>query len=1007
MLIRPLQKRRYFMEEKLGGYASLYIRLFGGLEIRVNGEPIPKTKVQKDILLIAHLALKKGQSVDRAKLAHDLWPGSVDINPDRDQARINFNLSLHRAGKALGEQKERLIVGGGRVALDVHDAYIDAIEFDELLTKGDEASLSKAHVICREGRLLLGVKGELAEEWRNEYLEKTLSAYQQLSDIARTRGDYETATQRLREAEKLAPYCNEIHRKQINLLIVIGHLDEAMNVADRFLKTQRKIGVAPDEKTVELHNRLRVKKRAVLKSRNSPSTSVTESLIGFMPRPVTPLVGRENDIYRICVRLVDYRLLTLTGPGGVGKTRLAIEAATRVQSKYTHGAWFINLVPATDNIGVLKKIAQELQISENPGQDLQYSVLEHLRSKHILLVLDNCEHLVDICANFVELALFRCNKLHILTTSRQPLGLKDNVYHVPTLTQPEVDDDQVNEGALLQQSTAAELFMSCASRVNPAIVLRPENIRSIAYICRRLDGIPLALELAAAWTTTLSLCQIAQRLEDEFDLLDGVFRDAPERHQTLRATTDWSYRLLSQKERRIFEQVSIFSASWTLEAAEGIFFEPGIPKNEVASLLKSLRDKSLLTSFTNRHGIMRYRMLEAIKVFACECLKRNGDRESLFRRYAEWFINFATQADAKLYSFEQEVWIIKLNSEMDNFRAIMDECLKRKESEKLLNLVGVLSHYWYIGGHYIEGHRWLTTALAGGSISPDILRARPLINAGFMANNIGTKEPNLDQIEAGIKIAKELGDARLTSDGLVKMGYVLRQRDPERARALLEQALDESLKTDDAWIIADAFSTLGWFELYNGSKDRVVALFSEGMGYAQKTQDPRLLDEFRYHIGLTLISVGKYPAAEIHLQQCQKDQRRMNGQIRLAKTLHYLAIVAFHNNDCRCAVEYLRESLEIGVENNHKRIIVAALEGLARICWGNGLHILAVHTVSTVETHLEGLDSPLLSFWEPSLDSFKKHMCDTLGEDIFQAHWITGQLSSFKDISEEFASSLF
>ena len=365
-----------------------------------------------------------------------------------------------------------------------------------------------------------------------------------------------------------------------------------------------------------------------------------------LPVQLTRFIGREHDIAEVKKWLIDYRLVTLTGPGGCGKTRLALQIASDLLPAYEHGVWLVEFAPLSDPALITQAVAAVIGVREYPGVELSQAVFEFLSSRHILLVFDNCEHLITDIARFVDILFRKCPRLTVLTTSREGLGiLGEAIWTVPSLslpiqkpwTDPASAQETVN---LYLKSESVQLFMARVSAVSPEFTLTVENGAWVAEICRRLDGMPLAIELAAARVRALSVKQIAERLDDRFNLLTAGSRTAPLRQQTLAAALDWSYALLTEPERRVLQRLSIFAGGAALEAAEAVCTCECVQPGEVLDVLSHLVDKSLVVA-DQSSSETRYRLLETIRQYARQKLAEQGDEDECRDRHLDYFMQWA------------------------------------------------------------------------------------------------------------------------------------------------------------------------------------------------------------------------------------------------------------------------------------------------------------------------------------------------------------------------------
>ena len=441
-----------------------------------------------------------------------------------------------------------------------------------------------------------------------------------------------------------------------------------------------------------------------------PALRSLETTPNNLPQQVTSFVGREEDIARVRQFLLTARLLTLLGPGGIGKTRLSLQSAADILDGFRDGAWLVELASQTDPGLVPQMVAQALGVREESGVPLMATLAAHLKSRQLLLILDNCEHLVTACAELAAKLLGAAPDLRIVATSREPLRITgEHIYSLLPLTLP--DSGTRLDPALATSSPAVELFVDRARQQQPGFALNERNVAAVIEICRRLDGIPLALELAAARIRALTVGEIAKRLDDRFRLLTGGARTALQRQQTLRATIDWSFELLSEAERVVFARLAVFAGGWTIEAAEAIGAGAPIPETAVLDLVAGLTDKSLVVCESNDRA-RRYSMLETMREYATEKLAETSDHNAIRDRHLDFYLALADQAHKKLIRGTFAEGIEEIDREQENLLAAQAWCnFGEKRASRGLRLVFDLQGYWDQRAQYGTGLRLATVAL--------------------------------------------------------------------------------------------------------------------------------------------------------------------------------------------------------------------------------------------------------------------------------------------------------
>jgi predicted ATPase/class 3 adenylate cyclase len=521
-----------------------------------------------------------------------------------------------------------------------------------------------------------------------------------------------------------------------------------------------------------------------------------------LPAQLTSFVGRKKELEDVKKLLHHAHMLTLLGPGGTGKTRLSLQLASDSLSEYYDGVWFVELAPISDPLLVPRTTAIAIGLREEPQRPVIDMLCDYLREKRMLILLDNCEHLVDACAQMADRILRAASHVRILTSSREALGIAGEVtYRVPSLGLPDVEHLPPVES--LSQYEAVKLFIDRAVSAVPKFTVTNDNAPFVAQVCHRLDGIPLAIELAAAKVRVLSVEQISRRLDDRFRLLTGGSRTALERHQTLRAAIDWGYNLLPSSEQVLFRRLSIFTGGWSLEAVEFVCSEGLIDRGDVLDLLEHLINKSIVTVDENKHEI-RYRFLETMRQYAYEKLVESGESETLREKHLEYFLYLAESASPHLIGAEQLNWLARLDVDYENMRTALNWALGRPPAESALRLAGALGFYWNMRDYLLEGVKWMDQALSRDwqktSLAEKAARAKVLYCKAAIAHEIDEYEVMGTSAQSALALCEEVEDAWGRAYARISIGkYLIRTGNAKSAVALMEQGLDEFRKLADPW----------------------------------------------------------------------------------------------------------------------------------------------------------------------------------------------------------------
>ena len=673
-----------------------------------------------------------------------------------------------------------------------------------------------------------------------------------------------------------------------------------------------------------------------------------------LPAQLTSFVGRRKEIEEVRRLLESTRLVTLTGAGGCGKTRLALQVAGELLEHFRDGVWVVDLAPLSNLDLVQNAVASVLRVQEGSERSLIEVLTEYVRQRQLLLVLDNCEHLIAACARLAETLLQAAPRLHILATSREALGISgETVWRVPSLSLP--IPGRVPLPAGLFEFEASRLFVERGMAVAPAFAISSDNAAAVAEICYRLDGIPLAIELAAARLNMLSPDQINERLNDRFRLLTGGSRTALARQRTLEATVDWSYEILSKPERRLLCRLSVFAGGWTLEAAENVCSGDGIKKEAMLDLLSHLVDKSLVNAEEDATGNRRYRFLETIRQYGRERLLRSGQVQRLRDRHFAFFFELAQRAEPKLHGPDQVHWLKQLELEHDNLRVALEWCLTTAgKIETSLRLVCALWPFWNRRNHFGEGRQWVERALSASPDAPPSLRARAFIAAADLS-------------------------------------YF--QGDHAAVEAFAEQvmALDERGLNDERWTVAFAFFALGIAAVDKRKFEEGAILAEKSLAVALETGAAWVGGLARIPIALAAIERGELERARLLIEEAAAVFRSSGDKWGLAISLVNLSHVMACRGDFEQAIFVAREGVMLSQEAVDRRTLTWCLLELGVLMAGRKQVTRAARLWGAVERISQSIGSPLPSPLRAIRDLHLPAVRQSLGNEAFAAAWAEGK----------------
>jgi predicted ATPase/class 3 adenylate cyclase len=645
-----------------------------------------------------------------------------------------------------------------------------------------------------------------------------------------------------------------------------------------------------------------------------PALRSLEVVPNNLPRQLTTFIGREREIAEAKRLLAETHLLTITGPGGSGKTRLSLEIGARLLSEYPDGVWLVEFAHLADPARVPQVLATALSVREEADRPLLVTLVDHLRPKRVLLLLDNCEHLIDACAGLADTLLRGCPEVKILPSSREALGLTGEVvFRVPPLSLP--DSRLVPALERLAEYEAVRLFVDRAIAVKPDFTLTDDTAAAVVQICRRLDGIPLAIELAAARVRTLSVQQITAHLDERFRLLTGGSRTALPRHQTLRGLIDWSYGLLSEAERELFRRVSVFVGGWTLEASVAVCAGVDVDRYDIVELLGRLVDKSLCL-IDGEGSDPRYRLLETIRQYGFEKLAETSEGQVVRARHRDFYLGFAEDAEPRLQGPEQVAWLQRLEADHDNLRAALRWSLDCDETEAALRLGSALSLFWDTHGYVREGREWLDELLAHARERPtSTVTARralgKVLDAASRTRARWSEFPQATEfLTQGLAVWRELGDKRGIAEALNNLAVGATQSgDRVRARVLVAESLALFRELSDKRGTAHALNNLAEILRGDGDLPGARALFEESVPLFEAIEERRGLSHALDNLGGILTAQGDYGPAEALYSRSRRLAEELGDNHAVATALRSLGGVAHHRGDHERARSFYEDSV--------------------------------------------------------------------------------------------------
>ncbi|HEX3265644.1 MAG TPA: BTAD domain-containing putative transcriptional regulator [Candidatus Limnocylindrales bacterium] len=874
--------------------SSVEVRLLGPVELWIDGGEVA-IGGRRQRALLALLALRPGGVLPVDELIEELWAGEPTEGADTTLRSYVSRLRRSLGGAAGIERTDRGYV------LSLPAAAVDALEFERLARNGADLVAGDA---VRRGREMLvqalrlwrgrpfgdvGAEGTLAvaadrfEQLRMLAIERRIEA-----DLALDRG-----AEVVDELEGLVR--DHPFRERLWLHLMLA-LYRSGRQADALAAYHRARAALQDELGIEPGEELRALEAAILQQA-VPAIERGAAEPSSLPLPVSSFVGREAELASLGPQLRTQRLVTLTGVGGVGKTRLALELARRAAEAFRDGVTFVDLSPLADPHLVAGELATALGVREQGEREVVDLLADHVRGTELLLVLDNCEHVREAIAGLVERLLLAGPSVHVLATSRAPLG-------VPGET-------EVPVAPLALASDAVTLFLARARSARPNLGDDADAAATAVRICTDLEGLPLAIELAAARARSLSLEEIAERLDDRFRFLVSWRRLTTARHRTLREAMDWSHELLAPAEQAVLAGVSVFAGGFSLAAVAAVAVAAAGPSvsadgdesgdastdasgDEDAALqsIEALVEASLVIA---GDGLLesRYRLLETVRQYAAQQLDESGRRAEVRRRHSAWFLRLAEAAAPELTGAGQNAWFARLETEQDNLRAALAFLAESGEAEEHLRLAIALTRFWYVRGHLAEGRGHLEQALQAESGNDPALRRRALTAAASLALLQGDHAAATTLAEEGLVVARQTGEPRLVANALSNLGaIVLAAGDTDRAGPLLEAAVTSAREAGDERILALAVNNLGDYSLTRGELERAGRLFDESLALLRARGDTANVARALFNLGASELELGRHDKAGERFREGLALARDAGDREDLAWILEGLAALA-------------------------------------------------------------------------------------------------------------------
>lgn len=952
--------------------------LLGSFHLDREGQTIhfPTRKVAS---LLAYLTLYP-ESHSREKLATLLWG---DLSDERARASLRFALSALRK-----ELVDNLLLAD-RETVQLNPDYriwVDAVEFPKIAEHSSAIELYQSDLLP-----------DWYDDWivpererlRRLYLDTLL----QLTQQARSESQYTRAIQLAQKILASDPANEQAHQQLIFCHLATGNrLTARKQYEDCRRALRAELDFTPSPETTALYER----------SLTQADAPERDALFTNLPIPLTSFVGRQHEIAHVKVLLETVRLLTLTGEGGCGKTRLAIQVATQLaaQERFKGGVWWVDLGALSDPAFVTQSVAMVFNLIESPGMPLIAVLTNYLRARELLLVIDNCEHLLSACGQLVGALLSACPKIKIMATSREALNVSgETVWRVPSLALPALTP--VPPLAQLRQYDAIQLFIERAQTVSANWRLIDNAVPTV-QVCTRLDGIPLAIELAAARLKVLSTQEIAVRLDDRFNLLASANGTALPRRQTLRAMMDWSYDLLSDAERALLRRLSVFAGGFALEAVEAVCAEeqgckgageisPLLPRSSapLLDLLTSLIDKSLVVVETCGN-VTRHRLLETVRQYAREKLIRANEAEAYSQQHYAWFLHLAEQADSKIHGTQQLEWCKQLEQEIENLRTALAWSLDQTNhdnADRAMSLAGTLVWFWVMRGYASEAQTWLARSLENSAITP--ARAKVLLGLGIMEYaRQGVPERCLALLEESLALYHQQGGK--WSIALAASFCGAAQSDRSRANALFDEARSIAEELKDEWLAAGTDIRQGLYAVHHDELSLARALNESALYHARQSGDRWLIGVALSNLGSVELELGNIDRAELLFTEGLEFYRELSNKRSMSNVIYGLGQVALRRHTSQQAKTHFKQALTLRSETGHTRGVLECLWALSQVAAMEQRYDRAARLLGATVPLCETLNEKDRGAYEYDIGATRAQ----LGEQLFDRAHAEGRVMS-------------
>jgi predicted ATPase/DNA-binding SARP family transcriptional activator len=982
----------------------LSIRLLGSFRLDYQEQALNTINTDRLQSLLAYLLIHRDAPVPRQHLAFLFWPDSSEA-----QARTNLRNLLHKLRAALPQADRYLVID--QQTMQWQSSAPFRLDVDDFLSlAGRSASISdlKAAVQLYGGDFMRDCYEDWVQSTRESLRHTYLVTLETLLGLLAESKRFQEALQYGQILLRHEPTREETYRDLMRLYAQSG--DRAS--VSRTYRTcvtvlERELGVEPGPATVQAYETFRAQATIWTFTPEGPDRFATELLHHNLPVSLTTFIGRAHELEQVSTLLTKQRFVTLSGPGGIGKTRLALAAVWSMLSQYRDGIFLVDLASIDQPGMVTATIADTLRATDQIRAAGLDGLVNLLRDQNLLLVLDNCEHLTEEVGEISLALLQACPELSLLATSREVLNVYgETVWPVPALPTPTVIEplelqDSTAKTQSLRANESVELFIERALSTLPTFQPAPETLLEIGEICRQLEGMPLAIELAAARVKTLTVHQILQRLDNMLDFLKASSMTALPRHRTMAAVIDWSYDMLTVPERELFARLSVFSGDFSLQAAEQICQGEGIREGQILELLASLVDKSLVGTLPTLPEA-RFRLHEIARQYARQKLEEPEFLRYWQYRHLEYFVQLAEEAEPKLRGTDQLEWLNRLDLEQENLRAALHMTLERdntvgpRYADQAVRLVSALWWFWFIRGHFSEGRRWAERVLAyleQHNPASAVLGKVLYVAASFCFYQ-GDIPRATDLSQKSLSICETQQDAFGEVFSYHRLGQLSIPRDPAQANQYLSQGLKIAIQIEDTWLITNMRMDLGRLAITTGNQEGAMQQYRQALEIARQCGDKLLIMYCLANLTIPLLQQGQLQQAAMLAEESLSLSQMLGARRGIAFALSLLGRIALQEKLYPRAGELIKGSLQLLWSTRDRDSVIETLVHLVDFEAKRGNFEIATRILAACEVALRDFPAGYRLPNQSLFDQLVETLQARLEPGIFTATWTLGRLMS-------------